>query len=216
MWAQSSSPPAGAPAGGRSAASAPEKSQSQDSGQAPATSPEPAEQSSKPAPPPAPDLTPPSSDSVNVSALGDDAGVSSSKDDPVDLSPPGNDAKAHPNSSDALRDAATGSGNGDVSEFRPWDPHKAAKDIEVGDFYFRRQNYIGAESRYREALYYKSNDATATFRLAVCLEKMDRPDEALAEFESYLKILPDGPESEKAKKAIDRLKEPSAKAKPAK
>lgn len=218
MWAQSSSTPAGPPAGSSSrssAASAPEKAKSQDSGQAAAPA-APAEPSSKPAPPAVPDLTPPSSDSVNVSALGDDAGVSSSKDDPVDLNLPGNDAKAHPNSGDALMDAASGSGNGDVSEFHPWDPHKAAKDIEVGDFYFRRQNYIGAESRYREALFYKNNDATATFRLAVCLEKMERPDEALEEFESYLKILPDGPESEKAKKAIDRLKGPSAKAKPAK
>lgn len=93
----------------------------------------------------------------------------------------------------------------------PFDPHKAAKDIEVGDFYFKRKNYRAAESRYREALLYKDNDAIATYRLAVCLEKLDRPDEAQEEYESYLKILPYGHEAEQAKKSLERLKSATAK-----
>jgi tetratricopeptide (TPR) repeat protein len=141
-----------------------------------------------------------------------DPGESSSKSDPVDLSPPTDDAKAHSQSSDVLMDEGSGSGD----EILPWDPHKAAKDVEVGDFYLKKKNYIAAESRYREALHYKVNDALATYRLAVCLEKMDRPEEARAEYESYLKILPSGPESAEAKKAIERLKSPTANAKGAK
>jgi tetratricopeptide (TPR) repeat protein len=103
-------------------------------------------------------------------------------------------------------DAERSSGNPDVGEFHPWNPHKAAKDIEVGDFYFKRKNYHAAEDRYREALFYKDNDALATFRLAICLEKMDRLDDARKEYESYLRILPHGPQAEEARKAIDRLK----------
>jgi len=99
-----------------------------------------------------------------------------------------------------------GSGATDTSEFRYWNPHKAAKDVEVGDFYFKRKNYKAAEDRYREALFYKANDAIAIFRLAQCLDKMQRPGEAQQEYEAYLKILPNGPESEQAKKAIVRLK----------
>ena len=38
------------------------------------------------------------------------------------------------------------------------------KDIQVGDFYFKRKNYKAALERYKEALYYKQNDAVATFR----------------------------------------------------
>ncbi len=106
------------------------------------------------------------------------------------------------------------SGGSDTTEFHPWDPHKAAKDIEVGDYYFKRKNYVGAESRYREALLYKDNDADATYKLAVCLEKMDRPDEARAEYENYLKILPYGQLAPDAKKAIERLKSPAASAQP--
>jgi len=107
-------------------------------------------------------------------------------------------------------------GNADVSEFRPWNPHKAAKDIEVGDFYFKeRKNYPAAAARYREALLYKPNDAVATFRLGLCLEKMDQPDEALKEYESYLKILPHGPQAEQAQKAIQRLRGTATNANPA-
>ncbi|HKF00717.1 MAG TPA: hypothetical protein VKB49_00340 [Candidatus Sulfotelmatobacter sp.] len=159
-----------------------------------------------------PNLAPPRSDTVNIKDLGDEAGESSSKEDPVDLSPPADDAKTHPHSSEMLEDE----GSGDTGELRPWDPHKAAKDVEVGDFYFKKKNYIAAESRYREALYYKDNDAIATYRLAVCLEKMDRDEEARAEYESYLKILPYGPEAPEAKKAIERLKTHAANAKPTK
>lgn len=149
-----------------------------------------------------PNLEPPRSDRVNVDSLGNDPGVSSSKDNPVDLSPPADDAKTHPHSSEMLHDEGSGSGD---RELRPWDPHKAAKDVEVGDFYFKKKNYIAAESRYREALLYKDNDAIATYKLAVCLEKQNRPYEAKAEYESYLKILPYGPESAEVKKAIERL-----------
>lgn len=160
---------------------------------------------------PLPDLAPPRSDRVNAADLGDEPGQSSSKDSQIDLSPPSDDTKSHPQSSQILKDEGTTSNSADVAEFHPWDPHKAAKDVEVGDFYFKRKNYVAAESRYREALYYKDNDALATFRLAVCLEKMDRPDEALQQYEGYLKILPHGLQAEDARKAIEHLKSLSAK-----
>jgi tetratricopeptide (TPR) repeat protein len=160
-----------------------------------------------------PNLAPPRSDSVDAASLGDDRGDSSSKDTQIDLSPPPNDTKDHPKSSDILSDEGS-SGGGDTAEFHLWDPHKAAKDIEVGDYYFKRKNYIGAESRYREALLYKENDAVALYKLAVCLEKMNRRDEALAQYETYQKILPYGPEAAEAKKAIERLKSPAASVKP--
>jgi tetratricopeptide (TPR) repeat protein len=155
-----------------------------------------------------PNLAPPRSDRVQVDDLGSDLGQSSSKDTQEDLSAPENDEKTHPKSSAAVAeaDAGTSGGSTGISEFHVWDPHKAAKSVEVGDFYFKRKNYKAAEERYREALGYKENDALATIRLATCLEKLNLPDDARQEYESYLKILPRGPESEQAQKAIDRLK----------
>ena len=198
LAAQSSNPPS---------APAPSDSQKPDS-----TAAQPANSQSNPK------LAPPRSDSVNADSLDDGPGESSSKDTKIDLSPPEDDAKKHPHSSDAsgsgvLRDEGS---NGNAGEVHPWDPHRAGKDIEVGDYYFKRKNYKGAEDRYREALFYKDNDAIATYRLAICLEKLDRPDEALVEFENYLRILPHGAQAADARKAIDRLKASSASVKPAK
>ena len=108
-----------------------------------------------------------------------------------------------PNSGTAVYDAGQPD---DVQEFHPWDPHKAAKDIEVGDFYFKRKNYRAALDRYREALIYKPNDAVANFRLAECEEKAGQPADAVTHYEAYLKILPHGPQAEDAQKGLARLK----------
>jgi tetratricopeptide (TPR) repeat protein len=151
----------------------------------------------------APDLTPPRSDRVRADELGKDIGESSSKDTQTDLNPPDDDAKVHPKSSAAVAEADTSPGG--IGEFRSWDPHKAAKDIEVGDFYFKRKSYRAAEERYREALTYKKDDAVATIRLAISLEKLGVLDDARAEYESYLRILPHGPEAAEAQKALNRL-----------
>lgn len=151
-------------------------------------------------------LEPPRSDRVRVDDLGAGVGESSSKDTLLDLSPPADDAKVHPQSSAAVADAESETLGGGITELRAWDPHKAAKSVEVGDFYFKRKNYRAAEDRYREALRYKYNDAIATIRLAVCLEKLGILDDARAEYESYLRILPHGPQATEAQKAIERLK----------
>lgn len=156
-----------------------------------------------------PNLAPPRSDRVSADDLGSDLGDSSSKDSQEDLAAPDDDAKIHPKSSNAVAEAEAGIAAGGVSEFHTWDPHKAAKSIEVGDFYFKRKNYRAAEERYREALHYKDDDAIATLKLAISLEKLGVMDDALAEYQSYLKILPHGPEADQAQKAIDRLQAPT-------
>jgi len=141
---------------------------------------------------------------------------SSSKEVVPDLTPPQNDAKDHPDSNNALHEAEDAAGLyegdeiGGVQEFRVWNPHKAEKDVEVGDFYFKRKNYRAALDRYREALYYKYDDAVATFRLGVCQEKVGDSDEARKAYEAYLKILPQGPFAAEARQALDRLKRSDA------
>jgi hypothetical protein len=141
---------------------------------------------------------------------------SSSKDDGVDLSPPKDDEKSHPASAEAVKDAEDQAGLyegdeiGGVQEFKPWNPHKAEKDVEVGDYYFKRKNYRAALSRYQEALYFKDNDATATFKLAICQEKLGDTDDARSAYEKYLKILPDGPFAQEAHRGLERLKAQSS------
>ncbi len=140
---------------------------------------------------------------AHSSARDRETAESSSKNTKIDLSPPKNDAKDHPYSGAAVVDAAEDSG--DVKEFGLWDPHKAAKDMEVADFYFKRKNYPAALDRYREALMWKPNDALANLGMAKSLELLGRPDEARPHYEEYLKILPNGKFSEEARKGLERL-----------
>src|SRR3954471_12261883 len=128
---------------------------------------------------------------------------SSSKDTRVDLSPPKDDEKNHPMSAAAVSDAQEPPL--DVQELHPWDPHKAAKDVEVGDYYFKRKNYKAAIERYKHALIYKQDDAIATYRLAESLDKTGNSTEAVTYYRGYLKILPHGPYASDAQKAISRL-----------
>jgi len=151
-----------------------------------------------------------------------EAGESSSRDTRIDISPPKDDAKKHPNSGSGLSGASSTFPNStspedmtnmsDVQEMHPWNPYRAAKDDEVGDYYLKQGNFKGALARYQDALIYKDNDAVANFRMAQCYEKLHQPEEAIPHYKEYLRILPEGPFAKHAKKSIERLE---AEAKPA-
>ena len=152
--------------------------------------------SDKQKPAPAPDDNASQSDNPgqgesSSGALSPATGESSSKDSQVDFA---NQPKP--------RDPVTGAPD---ARYYPFDPHKAAKDVEVGKYYYGRKNYRAALDRFREALLYKPNDAEATYGVAQTLEKMDLPKEAYANYEGYLKIFPHGPQAKDAHAAMARL-----------
>lgn len=120
---------------------------------------------------------------------------SSSRSGRVDLNPPPGDAATHEGA-----DLPS-----DVQELHPWNPHRADKDVEVGDFYFKQKNYRAAIARYRDALSWMSNHAAATYKLGLALEKNGEKSEAREHYQQYLKLLPDGPYAEAARKALERL-----------
>jgi tetratricopeptide (TPR) repeat protein len=132
-------------------------------------------------------------------------GESSSRDTIIDLSPPPDDAAKHPNS--FPEPEPDSDSDSPVMEVKKWDPHKAEKDVEVGDYYAKQKNYAAAISRYREALEYKPRDAVATYRLGQALEKSGDSQEALQMYEEYLKILRNGPFAADAKKGIERMQQ---------
>jgi tetratricopeptide (TPR) repeat protein len=138
-----------------------------------------------------------------------EAGESSSRDTRVDLSAPKDDAKNHPGS--GVVDTNPEDEPADVQEMHPWNPYRAMKDDEVGDYYFKRKSYRAALARYQDALIWKEKDAVANFRMAQCYEKLDQPDQAIPHYQEYLKILPEGPYAKEARKALEKLKAPQAK-----
>jgi len=119
---------------------------------------------------------------------------SSSKQTAIDVTPPKDDEKH------------IGVTDEELGEFHPYDPHKAAKCIEVGDYYLKQGNTRAAVSRYQEALEWKPRDAEATYKLGAVQEKIGNLNDALANYQAYLKVLPDGPFALKAQQGVDRLK----------
>ncbi|HET9837642.1 MAG TPA: tetratricopeptide repeat protein [Candidatus Angelobacter sp.] len=117
-------------------------------------------------------------------------GESSSRDSQIDLS-----AKPAPEAAPAE----------DSSVLQPWDPHKAAKDVEVGQYYYKVKNYRAALERFNHALIYKPNDAEATLGLAMTQEKLDLLSLADQNYRKYLQILPNGPKSKEAEAALKRI-----------
>jgi len=162
--------------------------------------------------PPANDA-PPRSDSEEPKTA---PGESSSRDTRIDLSPPKDDDKSHRNGETSA--PGFGDESADVHELHPFNPYRAAKDNEVGDYYYKRKNYKAALARYQDALGFKENDALANFHMALCYEKLDQPEDAIAHFKEYLRILPQGPMSKDARKALEKLggaeKQTSAKTPP--
>ncbi len=96
-------------------------------------------------------------------------------------------------------------------EDRPFDPLRAAKAVEVGEFYMRRKNYDAAISRFEEAVYFKPNYALAYLRLGQAYEKAIRPVDALRAYRKYLEILPTGKDAGWVKKRIAEVDQQQAK-----
>lgn len=83
---------------------------------------------------------------------------------------------------------------------------QATKDIDVGYYYLNEKNYIAAESRLKEAVELKPDSGAALIGLAQAQQKLGKGAEARASYEAYLQLNPDGPDSEKVKKALAQLK----------
>ncbi|HLY92307.1 MAG TPA: tetratricopeptide repeat protein [Candidatus Angelobacter sp.] len=118
-------------------------------------------------------------------------GESSSRDSQIDLS-----AKPETKETAPAEDS---------SVLQPWDPHKAAKDVEVGQYYYKVKNYRAALERFNHALIYKPDDAEATLGLAMTQEKLDLLSMADQNYRKYLQILPNGPKSREAEAALKRI-----------
>ena len=141
--------------------------------------------------------------------LAEQAGESSSADSKIVLgstlgSEPGSERGSEPGSERAGSNA-NDSGSSDVHETYPFDPHRAAKDVEVGEFYLRQKNYRAALDRFNDALHYKPKDAIATFRLAQTQEQLGLLEAAYRNYDSYLEILPEGPLAKDSKEALKRI-----------
>ena len=85
-----------------------------------------------------------------------------------------------------------------------FNPIQAAKEMQVGDFYFKKHNYKGAASRFEEATKWNPGLADAFFRLGEAEEKLNDKAAAKRWYAKYLEMEPNGKDAHTAKKKLGR------------
>lgn len=88
-----------------------------------------------------------------------------------------------------------------------FNPLKAEKNLEVGQYYLKRGNYDAAIDRLKDALKYKTNFAAPHLYLGEAYEKKNRLEEAVKHYKRYLEILPSADDAKKIEKRISKLEE---------
>jgi len=103
-------------------------------------------------------------------------------------------------------------GDEEVQETLPDpDPLRAREHVEIGDFYYRRDNYKAAAERYREAVTYNPKWAEAYEKLIRALEKQKAFLEAIEVCEQFVESNDSSAEVERFQEWGKKLKEENEK-----
>jgi tetratricopeptide (TPR) repeat protein len=122
-------------------------------------------------------------------------GESSSKpDEPAPTPPPKQPAKKN-------KDSATQS----APDQPTWDPLRAEKDLEVGQYYMKRGDYDAAIDRFNDAIEAKPGYAVPFKFLGEAQEKKKLKKQAIKSYTRYLELYPSAEDGDKIRKKIDKL-----------
>ena len=90
-----------------------------------------------------------------------------------------------------------------------FDPLRASKSIEVGNFYMKRGNYDAAIDRYQDATHYQPNLARSYSLLGEAYEHKGDVGNAVASYRKYLELYREAPDRGKIQKRIEKLESQS-------
>ena len=85
------------------------------------------------------------------------------------------------------------------------DDERVDEDLTVAKFYLHDENYQGAYLRAKDAVNIQPDYSATHFALALAAQKLKKRDEAIAEYQAYLKLDPDGEKAKEAKMALADL-----------
>jgi tetratricopeptide (TPR) repeat protein len=87
-----------------------------------------------------------------------------------------------------------------------WDPLRAEKDIEVGQYYMRKGDVDAAIDRFQDAIAAKPGYAVPFRYLGDAQEKRGLKKQAIASYSRYLDLYPHAEDGAKIRKKIDKLR----------
>jgi tetratricopeptide (TPR) repeat protein len=85
------------------------------------------------------------------------------------------------------------------------DEERAEEDLKVSKYYEQAGSLNAAYLRAQDAVKSLPSDPETHFALAHIAQKLEKKDEAIAEYNAYLKLDPDGLKIKQAQKALDQL-----------
>ena len=83
-----------------------------------------------------------------------------------------------------------------------FNPLQAAKELKVGNYYFKKGNYRAAAQRFQEATRWDNTLAEAFLRLGEAREKLHDRKAANEAYAKYLEIAPDAKDAPDVKKRL--------------
>ena len=86
-----------------------------------------------------------------------------------------------------------------------WDPLRAEKDLEVGQFYMKKGDLDAAMDRFQDAAIAKPGYAVPFRFLGEAQEKKGLKKQALKSYQRYLDLYPHAEDGDKVRKKIDKL-----------
>jgi tetratricopeptide (TPR) repeat protein len=94
-----------------------------------------------------------------------------------------------------------------------WDPLRAEKDIEIGQYYMRKGDVDAAIDRFQDATTAKPGYALPFRYLGEAQEKKGLKKQAIRSYQRYLDLFPHAEDKEKIQKKIEKLYKETAKKK---
>jgi tetratricopeptide (TPR) repeat protein len=134
--------------------------------------------------------------SVFVAGLSADARTQEPAQKPDDVPPPKQKPPANTNKDNATQSAA---------DQPTWDPLRAEKDIEVGQYYLKKGDLDAAIDRFQDATTAKPGYAIPFRYLGEAQEKKGLKKPAIKSYQRYLDLYPHAEDGEKIKKKIEKL-----------
>src|SRR5260370_29461089 len=86
-----------------------------------------------------------------------------------------------------------------------FNPLEAAKDVRIGNYYFKRGKYRAAAMRFEEATKWDGTSAEAYLRLGEAKEKQHDRKAAAAAYAKYLEVAPDAKDAPEVKKRLEKV-----------
>jgi tetratricopeptide (TPR) repeat protein len=118
-------------------------------------------------------------------------------DKPADTQPPAAKKTAPKKNKDNATESA--------ADQPTWDPLRAEKDLEVGQYYMRKGDVDAAIDRFQDATLAKPGYAVPFRFLGEAQEKKGLKKPAIKSYERYLELYPKAEDGEKIRKKIEKL-----------